>query len=90
LFLTKSVVGEATRGTVGVGQETQSCAPDANQEPYLQQQTQKEIVAGSIIGSAILLVILVFIVGVFVAWRRKVKRERKGDDGTELKRIGSE
>ncbi|KAE9363541.1 hypothetical protein N431DRAFT_422371 [Stipitochalara longipes BDJ] len=91
VFLTKSVVGQATRGIGGVTQQTQSCAPDANQNQavYVQQQTQKEIVAGSIIGSAMVLVVVVFVVGMLVGWRRKLQREEKRDDGIELRGVES-
>jgi hypothetical protein len=86
----ESIVGETTKGAGEVEKETQSCVPDAG-DVYVEEQKQKEIVAGSVIGGFMLLVIVVFAVGVLVAWRRKVKGEqkRKGDGGVELMEVES-
>jgi len=89
VLLTSSFEGGATRVRVGVGQETQRCVPEDSQEVYVQQQTQKEIVAGSIIGSAMVLVVVVFVVGFVVVWRRKVKREEKADNVIQFREVGS-
>jgi hypothetical protein len=72
-----------------VVQETQSSSPgpDAGMYAvYLQQQTHKEIVAGSVVGSFMGLVIVLFVVGVLIAWRKKVEREKeKLDEMVELR-----
>jgi hypothetical protein len=70
-------------------QETQSSAPgpDANMYAvYVQQQTYREIVAGSVIGSLIGLVIVLFVVGFLIVWRKNVEREKeKVDEMVELR-----
>jgi hypothetical protein len=82
--LTKSIIGSAITKNEAVGQETQTSAADfpgsGMSAVYVQQQKQKEIVAGSVIGSFMVLVIVVFAIGVLVAWRRKIKMEKGKED----------
>ncbi len=64
-------------------QKTQSSAPglDAGMYAvYVKQQTHREIVAGSVVGSLMGLVIVLFVVGVLIAWRKNVKREKEKVD----------
>jgi hypothetical protein len=78
----------ATKGT----QVTESSPPDIDVSAvYLQQQTHKEIIAGSVIGSFMVLVVVVFAIGILVAWRKKVKEESrdKGNNGVELRGMES-
>jgi cobalamin biosynthesis Mg chelatase CobN len=82
--LTKSIVASATKESGVVGQETKSSVSSAGMSTVsVEQQQHKEIVAESVIGSFMVLVIVVFAVGVLLAWRRKVKSEVKGDDVVE-------
>jgi hypothetical protein len=85
---TETLVSSTTK----VERETESCASDAEWSvSYAQKQREKEIVAGSVIGSFMMLVIVGFGVGVFIAWRRKVKAEEveKIEEWCELREVES-
>jgi hypothetical protein len=77
-----SVAEAIVSSTTKREQETESCAPDADESVmYVQQQREKEIVAGSVMGSFMVLVMVVFAVGVLIAWKRKIKEEGLGKSG---------
>jgi len=77
-----SVAEAIVSSTTKREQETESCAPDADESVvYVQQQREKEIVAGSVMGSFMVLAMVVFAVGVLIAWKRKVKEEGLGKSG---------
>lgn len=76
---------------VEAGEKTQGGKSDADGGKYEKQQIEKEIVAASVIGGCMVLVVLVFGLGVWIAWRRKVGKYamEKGaaDEACELREV---
>ncbi len=64
-------------------QQTQSRPPGLDPgmyAEYVQQQTYREFVAGSLIGNRMGLVIVLLVVGFLIAWRKKVEGEKEKVD----------
>lgn len=94
VVLTQPVVGEVTTVKEVMGKETKGWEHDSGNSGgsrWYVQQKHKQIIAGSVIGGFMVLVIVTFTVGVLVAWRRKMKRDEmgKGDEGVELREVES-
>jgi hypothetical protein len=74
--VTEAVV-RSMRSGGGALQSQSSASNVTGPVGYDQAQWKKQIVAGSVIGSFMVLVVVVFVVGICIAWRRKVKAEEK-------------
>jgi hypothetical protein len=77
--LTRSIASSAATAKGEVERETHCSKSDGVEVgSYVQQQKHKEIVAGSVIGGVMVLVIVILAIGIFVSWRRKLKGEVRG------------